>query len=127
MVQGKSLKDLAAEIVAGHFQIISGVSKEMGGNDDGPDPHQILEASLAACTIITLHMYAKRKQMKLISANVTVKVESESAQVSSISRKIHLEGELSPEDCERLLEIANKCPIHKLLCSKITINSELIQ
>ncbi len=125
MVQGKRLNQLAAEIVAGHFSIVSGVSEKSGGNDEGPDPHELLEAALTACTIITLQMYANRKQIPLSSTQVVVKVESESTEATRISRKIQLEGNLSEQDRQKLLEIANKCPIHKLLSSRITIDSEL--
>lgn len=126
MVHSKRLSNLGAEIVAGHFQIVSGVLPELGGNDEGPNPHELLEAALAACTTITIQMYANRKKMKLTSANVQVKIDSESAEASIISRKIQLEGDLSAEERTRLLEIADKCPIHKLLASKISIQSELI-
>ncbi len=125
MVEGKRLNNLAVEMTSGAFKIISGISKELGGDNEGPSPHELLEAALTACTIMTLQMYANRKQMKLSSCNVTVEVESESAQASVMTRKIQLEGELSIEERGRLLEIANKCPIHKLLSSKITINSSL--
>ena len=123
MVQGQRLNNLAAQIIAGDYSVVSGVSEANGGQHEGPSPHEILEAALAACTIITVQMYANRKQMKLQSTNVTVKVESESAQESVISRKIEFVGELSDEERTRLKEIAEKCPIHKLLSSHITINT----
>jgi putative redox protein len=126
MVKGKKLNTLAAEIWAGQFQILAGVNEKLGGNNEGPSPHELLEAALTACTIITLQMYANRKQMKLTSAHVTVKIESESAETSVISRKIQLEGDLSSEERAKLLEIADKCPVHKLLSSKVTINSEIV-
>lgn len=125
MVTGQRLNNLAAEVVAGSFQIISGIKSDQGGNDEGPDPHEMLEAALSACTIITLQMYANRKQIKLQSAKVAVKVESESKETSTISRNIELVGELTTEERQRLLEIANKCPVHKLLESRITINTTL--
>jgi putative redox protein len=126
MISGKRLNNLAAEITAGQFKIISGVGAELGGGDEGPTPHEILEASLAACTILTLQMYANHKKIKLVSANVIVNVESKSKDTSIISRKIQLDGDLSTEEKQRLMEIADKCPIHKLLSSNIKINSELV-
>ena len=125
MVNGKRLHNLAADMTAGDFQIISGVGEALGGNNEGPNPHEILEASLAACTILTLQMYANHKKIKLTSANVIVKIDSESSEFSVISRKIQLEGELSAEERAKLFEIADKCPIHKLLSSQIAIQSEL--
>lgn len=121
MTQGHRLNNLAAEMVARQFNLISGVAQELGGDNEGCDPHEILEASLAACTIITVQMYANRKNIKLTSANVVVKVESESREVTTISRKIEFVGELSDEEKAKLLEIANKCPIHRLLESQVSI------
>lgn len=126
MVQGKRLNRLAAEIAAGHFSIVSGVTEREGGDDEGPTPHELVEAALAACTIITLRMYAARKEMKLDTVDVTVAIESETSQASAISRRIRLGGELSPAERQRLLEIANRCPIHRLLSGEVQIHSELI-
>lgn len=124
MIHGKTLPELAAKIVAGQHELIAGVLPKLGGKDEGPDPHQLLESALAACTIITVQMYANRRQMKLRSTNVEVKVESESKEASVITRKVSFEGELTEEERAKLLEIANKCPIHKLLSSQITVKTE---
>jgi len=123
MVSGKRLNNLGAEIVARHFKILSGVKTDLGGNDEGPDPHEILESALAACTTITLQMYANRKKMQLESTNVQVKVESETIQETIISMSIALIGELTEEERKKLFEIAEKCPIHRLLKSQVTINT----
>lgn len=72
MIQGYRKENLVAEISAGRHRLLSGMSEELGGHDEGLNPHEILEAALAACTIITLQMYANRKQWNLISADVTV-------------------------------------------------------
>ncbi|MNL62914.1 OsmC-like protein [compost metagenome] len=81
---------------------------------------------MTACTIITVQMYANRKQWKLESTDVKVKVESEGAK-SVLSREITFRGELSDEEKDRLLDIANKCPIHRLLTSEVTINTSEIR
>jgi len=125
MIQGRRLNNLAAEITARQFNIVSGVTETLGGADEGPSPHEILEAALAACTIITVQMYANRKQMKLESTNVTVKVESESKEASVISRQIEFVGDLSDAEKAKLLEIAGKCPIHKLLESQIKVETTM--
>lgn len=125
MVQGRRINELAAEITARQFTTVSGVTNDLGGADEGPTPHELLEAALAACTIITVQMYANRKKMKLESTNVTVKVESESKEASVISRKIEFKGDLTDDERARLLEIAGKCPVHRLLQSQITIQTEL--
>lgn len=80
------------------------------------NPHEILETALAACTAITLKMYAKRKNMLLEDVQVELYTVSEGKE-SVLSRKVHLVGVLSAEDKARLMEIAEKYPIHKLLVS----------
>ncbi len=122
MVQGIRKEKLVAEIVSGTHKIISDVSEKLGGTDSGPGPHEILEAALTACTIITLQMYADRKKWPLTSANVKVSIDKEGPE-SHITREISLSGELDSEQKARLIEVANKCPIHKLLMSQITIST----
>lgn len=114
-------------VLKGHndLQIISDVKPAQGGDDVGLDPHEILEASLGACTSITLAMYAKRKNWNLLDAEVEVKIEKEGTE-SLLTRKIKLIGDLTEEQRQSLLVIANKCPIHKLLTSKIEIQSSLV-
>ena len=124
MIQGHRKENLVAEISAGKHWLLSGMSEELGGHDEGLNPHEILEAALAACTIITLQMYASRKQWNLISADVTVNIDSESNQESCISRKIRFQGDLTEEQRRSLIAIANKCPIHKILSSNITIKTD---
>lgn len=126
MVVGRRNGNLGAVMRAGNFEIISGLSPEAGGVDDGPDPHRLLEASLAACTIMTVQMYANRKGWPLDSVDVTVRIEKEDAGGTEFNREIFFRGELSPEQRERLFEIANKCPIHRLLSGKIEIKSKML-
>ena len=126
MIQGHRKENLVAEIFAGKHQLISEMSEELGGHDEGLGPHEILEAALAACTIITLQMYANHKHWNLISANVTVNIDSESNQESHISRKIRFQGDLTEEQRRSLIAIANKCPIHKILSSNITIKTDKV-
>jgi putative redox protein len=125
MVTGIRKENLVAEIKSGKHTLISGVSEELGGHDEGPGPHGILEAALAACTILTVQMYANRKNWPLESTDVEVKITSENKVETKISRKVSFKGDLTGEQKERLLDIANKCPIHNLLHSKIDITTEL--
>lgn len=97
--------------------------EKLGGHDEGLDPHELLEAALAGCTILTAQLYANRKGMKLESTDVTVKVVAESKTSSVISREVSFRGDLSEEDKARLTEIVNKCPIHNLLESQIKIET----
>ena len=126
MIEGRRSGELSAELKVRNHTIIAGIAEKLGGKDEGFDPHEILESALAACTIITVQMYANRKQWKLVSTDVKVKVESEGAQ-TVISREITFRGELSNEEKDRLLDIANKCPIHRLLTSQVTINTSEIR
>lgn len=123
MIQGQRKENLVAEISAGKHRLISGVPEELGGHDEGPDAHELLETALAACTIITLQMYANRKHWNLLSADVTVNIDSESSLESCISRKIKLRGDLTEEQRMSLIAIANKCPVHKILSSNIKIKT----
>lgn len=120
----KYLQKFQFEIAESQHRLISDVSPALGGDDAGPDPHQLLKMSLAACTAITLQMYAQRKKMNLTDVNVEVSILIEGKE-TQIQRRLHLEGELSAEEKQRLYEIANKCPIHRLLESQITIATEM--
>jgi putative redox protein len=95
-----------------------------GGEDAGPAPHEWLLAGLGACTSMTLGVYARRKGLDLRSVEVTV----EGSHVDGafvLRRHIRVEGDLTDEQRARLLEIANKCPVHKSLTGKIVIESDL--
>ncbi|MDR7305807.1 OsmC family protein [Rhodoferax saidenbachensis] len=105
------------------------VDKALGSDDRAPDPHDLLDSALAACTTLTLELYIRRRQMPVTDVRVTVdRVEEKNDQGGvryQMQRRIFIEGDIAEEDRQRLLEIANKCPIHKLLSGEIHIDSEL--
>ncbi|WP_395067278.1 OsmC family protein [Paraburkholderia silvatlantica] len=97
----------------------------LGGGDRGPSPFSLLLSSLGACTSITLKMYAQRKEWPLEGVRVKLAMETGS-EGTSIDRQIVLEGALTEEQRERLLQIANACPVHKVLTNTITIRTGLV-
>ncbi len=116
---------LQQKLTAGDLHFLSDAEISRGGSDTGPSPHEYLGAALAACTSMTLKMYAGRKEMKLENAIVTVDIERTN-DVEIFSREIQLVGDLSTDEKKRLLEIADKCPIHKALAGQIQIKTQLV-
>lgn len=113
----------------GQHQWLTDVSVASGGSDNAPSPHQLFLSSLAGCTAITLAMYAKRKQWPLTHIQVDVEVLDEKlnslpAQLK-MKRIIHLQGGLDDSQRQRLHEIANACPIHKLMTGQVQIETQL--
>lgn len=125
MITGNRKNILAAEIQVRNHTLISGVSAELGGKDEGPDPHELLQAALAGCTIITVQMYANRKQWPLESIDVKIKILSENKEGTVISRDVSFKGDLTQEQRDQLLVIANKCPIHRLLTGNVQIQTQM--
>lgn len=116
----------ATTLRTAHHQITADEPQDLGGSDTGFAPSELLAASLAACTSITLRMYADRKQWPLEGVEVEVVVERDAAAKSTVfTRKIQLIGTLDDEQQQRLLSIANKCPIHETLTQSITIHTSL--
>lgn len=104
-------------------ELFADVDTSIGGEDSAPDPHSLLDSSLAACTAITLTMYAKRRGMPLDGINIDIERDSskEKSGEYNLALNIHFVGALSDEQKQQLLGIVEKCPIHKLL-SHATIN-----
>lgn len=107
----------------------SDVDKALGSQDQAPDPHDLLDSALAACTALTLELYVRRHQMPITDLRVTVthvEGKNENGQTRyQLQRHVFVEGDISQEDRQRLLDIANKCPIHKLLNGEIEIQSDI--
>jgi len=116
---------LQQKLSTGDLHFLSDAEISKGGDGTGPSPHEYLGAALAACTSMTLKMYASRKAMSLENAIVIVDIERVD-DVEKFTRDIQLIGNLSLEEKERLIEIANKCPIHKALAGQIQIKTQLV-
>ena len=103
--------------------------EEVGGQDQGGTPSEILLASLASCTAITMKMYAKRKGWPLDGVDMEMELErqTESGELTTFIReKITLHGDLTEEQRKRILAIGKKCPVHRTLTSKVEISSEVM-
>ena len=108
--------------------IYADVATELGGDNTGPDPHDLYDAALAACKAITLMMYAKRKQLPLDYVDVIIERDNskEAQGVYVLNVQLKLLGQLSDEQKQQLAAIADKCPIHKLMTAVSTeINTSI--
>jgi putative redox protein len=113
-------------VTAGKHVLIADEPVTNGGKDEGADPFELLLASVGSCTAITVRMYADRKGWPLehIHMQLTLEVDRE-ASVTRITKSISLDGPLTPEQKKRLMQIADKCPTHKVLTGTIAIASDL--
>lgn len=115
---------------AGRHTLVADEPVAAGGADAGPAPFDYLLAALGACTSITLRMYAEIKQLPLTGINVELtheKIEIEGGKADRIERIITLSGDLTEAQRSRMLEIANKCPMHRTLRAEIRIDSALTE
>jgi uncharacterized OsmC-like protein/esterase/lipase len=124
------------DIAARRHSLTADEPEKSGGNDFGPSPYELLSAGLGACTAMTLQMYARRKDWELKEVRVHLKqykdyiedcknMDDPQSRIDHFDRLIELEGNLSDEQRQRLLEIAEKCPVHKTLTADIVIKTEL--
>ncbi|HLS68562.1 MAG TPA: alpha/beta fold hydrolase [Kiloniellales bacterium] len=136
MVQESGRGWLEQDIQAGRHRLVADEPPAVGGGDAGPDPYAYLLSALGACTTMTLRLYARRKKWPLERAQVTLShakiheedcknCESAAAKIDHIERRLSLEGPLSPEQRQRLLEIAERCPVHRTLHSEVRIETAL--
>ncbi len=120
-------KRFAVSASAGGHALTVDADKEDGGDGLGPNPTRLLEAALAACSAMTVRMYARRKKWPIQSMKVTItRAKDEDAHLSRVLEKsIEITGDLDDVQRERLHEIAGKCPVHRMLAEGVEIRSKM--
>jgi putative redox protein len=124
------------EISVGAHRFLADEPVAAGGLDSGPTPYDLLAAALGACTAMTLRLYAEAKQLPLERVGVELRhekihaadcadCETREGKVDRIERVIELEGPLDAVARQRLLEIADKCPVHRTLHAEIRVSTRL--
>ena len=132
-----SAAGFAQVIHAGRHRLAADEPASVGGTDTGPSPYDLLLAALGACTSMTVAMYARRKAWPLeeitvhlrhskIHAADCAECETKEGMLDRIERDIHFAGSLTEEQRSKLLEIANKCPVHRTLTSEIDIRTRVV-
>lgn len=132
----RSVHNLRQQIDAGPHTFFADEPADVGGDDAGPDPYELLLSALGACTSMTLLMYARRKGLPLEGVEVRLSHEREylrdcegcddrPEQLDVITRRIALRGALDEGQRARLLEIARKCPVHRTLEGQIEVRDAL--
>ncbi|MFC5478780.1 OsmC family protein [Massilia suwonensis] len=112
-------------IQIGPHTLLTDASVEAGGEGSGPLPHDLLAAALAACTTLTVNLYARRKGWPLEEVRVAVS-HGQEGQAYAFHRRIEYVGALGAAEKERLTAIANQCPVHKTLSGQIAITTEAV-
>ncbi len=137
-VTARSLNNLQVEIQASNHQLLADEPIGAGGDDMGPAPYDLLLSALAACKVMTVHLYARRKEWPVDA--VTVKLshgkvnardceESESApnaKIDLIHTEISFEGKLDEAQIARLADISTRCPVHRTLTSETIIRTSVM-
>ena len=132
---GENLYQQAIAVGSRHH-LIADEPKKVGGGDTGPNPYDFLLAALGTCTSMTLRLYAERQDWLLEHVSVSLHhdrihakdcadCDAQHGMIDVIERVITLEGDLDAEQTARLLEIADKCPVHRTLMSDISIRTRL--
>jgi uncharacterized OsmC-like protein/fermentation-respiration switch protein FrsA (DUF1100 family) len=128
---------LAQRVSAGRHVLMAGEPVEVGGDDSGPGPYDYLLAALGACTSMTMRLYANRKGIaaerfavrlshRKVHAQDCADCETKLGNIGEITRDITIEGDIPDDARKRLMEIADRCPVHETLTHEIKIRSRLV-
>lgn len=135
-IYAKSLENYQVEIKAGAHTVLADEPVDAGGDDRGPNPYDYLLAALASCKIITVHMYANRKDWPLEGVELGMDIQrvhaedcedcesNPNARVDIIETEIRFLGDLDQAQRDRLLEISERCPVHRTLTSETKIRTK---
>lgn len=121
---------------AGSHQLAADEPESAGGKNKGPDPYDYLLMSLGSCTVMTIKMYARRKEWPLGNLYMELRhhkqhiedcknCDNPGSKIDTIEKEIVVEGDLTDEQLDKILEIADKCPVHRTLSSDISIDSSI--
>jgi len=134
-VSGRTDDGFLCRVQAGRHTLIADEPAANGGTDLGPDPYRYLAAALGSCTVMTLNMYARHKGLAAgrvccevthdrIHAEDCDDCENSSGKIDRLIRRISIEGELDQDQRRRMLEIADRCPVHRTLENEIRIETK---
>ncbi len=138
-ISGRSAANYQVNITNGRHELVADEPLILGGDDTGPSPYDLLLRALAACKVITVQIYAKRKQWPLESVEVNCDISKQYsrdceecvsepyAKVDIIDVEIAFTGDLTPEQLTRLHTIADRCPVHRTLTSETQIRTLLVE
>lgn len=138
VVQETRLGKFQQDVTVGPHHLTADEPQSVGGQDSGPNPYEFLLSGLGACTSMTMRLYAERKSLPLDRVTVTLthskiyaedcaSCETKSGMLDQIERVITMEGELSAEQRSKLMEIADKCPVHRTLTSEVHIVTRAVE
>jgi len=116
--------DYATDITTGHHKFTVDEGPELGGKDAGPAPYDLLTSALGACTVITLRMYAERKQWPVTAVHADIRFARQD-KVESIDRTLRIEGAIDDEQKKRMADIAERTPVTLTLKRSMEIRTKL--
>lgn len=136
--EGRLENGFVVSMMAAGQTLVADEPLEQGGSGHGPTPYDYLSLALVSCTVMTVNMYARHKKWPLESVRAEVrhgkihardceKCETKEGKVDRFDRVLYLAGELDDDQRQRLLEIANRCPVHRTLHEEVDVRTRLAE